>query len=257
MRLVSLGSSSRGNSMALFLERGAGKEPAALLLEAGFPYQAIARRLAAEGIPLSRLSAALLSHSHKDHAAGAKDLAKRGLPVFATKGTLEAIGLPEGHAVRYGIPFPVAEGCAALAFRVRHDAPEPAGYVIKTSKECAVFAIDNAGILDDLSGVPADYALLEADYDGSLMAMEQLSLLKKGDAGSLAKWRLNERVKSAHSSFRLTCETLRGLDRSRMRAVFLTHLSDRMSAPARWKAEIEAQFGIPCHVLRRDGGIEG
>ncbi len=257
MRLTALGSSSAGNCFVMEFDMGEGRKPASLMVECGFPYQTIVKKATPYGVRLDELQGCLITHSHKDHSAGALDLAKRGVPVYATTGTLNAIGLgASGWVLHYGVPTPICDGLKVLAFRVEHDAPDPAGFVIKTKKETVLFAIDASAWLDDLSAIAADYIFIESNYDPTLMANEQFSLQKRGGLNDMQRYRLNERVKASHMSIKKTLVQLTKANKSRLKTVFLTHLSDRMSAPALWKTQAEAVTGVPCKVCRKDGGIE-
>ena len=257
MKLTCLGSSSSGNCFVMEFDMGEGKPPFSLMVEAGLPYLTIVKRATPYGIKLSEIGGCLITHCHKDHAIAASDLAKRGIQIYATEGTLEAIGLKgNGWPMHYGRPTQIADGIKALAFRVTHDAPEPAGFIIKTKKETVIFAIDAMKWEDDVSDFKPDYILIEANYDPTLMAQEQFSLQKRATINDMQRYRLNERIKRSHMSITRTMSTLSKLNKSNLTAVFLTHLSDRMSAPSVWKTQVTAITGATCFVCRKDGGIE-
>ncbi len=257
MRLTALGSSSDGNCFVMTFEMGEGRKPLPLMVECGFPYQTIARKANTYNIRISELVGCLITHSHKDHSVAARDLAKRGVAMYATKGTLEAVGLEgRGYRLEYHKPTMIANGLAVMPFVVEHDAPEPAGFIIKTPFETVIFAIDSSEWVDDLSEIPADYVLIEANYDKRLMSMEQFSLQKRATLKDMQRYRLNERIKSSHMSFDDTLATLSALNKTKLKTVFLTHLSDRMSAPQIWKERVMALTGVPCRVCRKTEGIE-
>lgn len=257
MRALALGSSSAGNCFVFEFDMGEGNNPFSLMVECGFSYQTIVSKLTSNGVRISDLGACLVTHSHKDHCAAAGDLAKRGIPIFATKGTLEAMGMAGiGYPLKYGEPKMLAMGIAVMPFRVLHDAPEPAGFIIKTAKETVIFAIDAKDWLDDLTSIAPDYLFIEANYDSNLMKQEQFSLSKHGSMTDLQRYRVNERIKDSHMSISKTLELISHLNKTRLKYIFLTHLSDRMSAPSHWKAQATAISGVPVRVARKDNGFE-
>jgi len=86
VRLTVLGSGSRGN--AVLLESGDG----ALLVDAGFSFRDLSRRLAAAGCDAARLVGVALTHEHGDHVRGAPGAAAAwGVPLLASAGTLAAL----------------------------------------------------------------------------------------------------------------------------------------------------------------------
>lgn len=257
MKLTALGSSSAGNCFVMEFDMGERRKPVSLMVECGFPYQTIAKKANIYGIKISELDGCLITHSHKDHSIAASDLAKRGVMIHATQGTLDAIGLKgSGLPMRYGIPETIAPGLKAMAFRVSHDAPEPAGFIIKTKSETVIFGIDAERWIDDLSAFKPDYLLIEANYDEALMAAEQFSLQKRAGLTDMQRYRLNERIKRSHMSIKKTLRQVSAIQKTNLKAIFLTHLSDHMSAPSAWKVQVSAISGAPCWVCRKDGGIE-
>lgn len=257
MILKALGSSSSGNCFVLEFDMGEDVKPASLMVECGFPYATLVRKATKAGVRISDLDGCLVTHCHKDHGAAAQDLAKRGVQIYATAGTLDAVGLTgTGWPMHYGVPVLITPGLKAVAFEVSHDAPEPAGFVIKTARETCVFAIDANRWLSDLSAIAPDYLVIEANYDQTLMAQEQFSLQRKATLTDMQRFKVNERIKRSHMSIERCLDQISRTDKSRLKATFLVHLSDRMSAPSLWKRQVSAMTGAPCYVARKDGGIE-
>ena len=87
MRLTVLASGSAGNGY-LFEARHS-----ALLVECGVKPEVMMRRTA---IPISMIAGALVTHEHKDHAGFADRYAALGIPIYASMGTLDAIGRIKG-----------------------------------------------------------------------------------------------------------------------------------------------------------------
>ena len=134
MKITVIGSGSSGNCYRV----SDGKT--SLLLEAGLPIKKIK-----EGcdFDLSSISAALISHEHKDHSLAINDLMHAGVDVYMTEGTAQAakvetyrlhllnkagtdnIGNPLYLRVRVGTFL-------VTPFLVHHDAAEPVGYRLES-----------------------------------------------------------------------------------------------------------------------------
>lgn len=257
MRAVALGSSSAGNSFVLEFDMGDGRKPVSLMVECGFSYQTILKKLTTCGIQISNIDACLVTHSHNDHCAAAKDLAKRGIPIFATAGTIDAIGIKGiGHELEYRTPKAIVPGLAVMPFEVEHDAPDSAGFIIKTATETVLFAIDAKDWKDDVTAIAPDFLFIEANFDPTLMKQEQFSLQRHGSLKDMQRYKLNCRIQATHMSIDKTLSIISKLNKKRMKHIFLTHLSDRMSAPSHWKQQVVAISGVPCRVCRKDIGIE-
>ena len=108
MELTVLGSSSEGNAYVL---QNAGE---ALLLEAGIPFKKV---LAALGNNVKKIVGCLITHEHGDHAGRINEVLNYVVPVYASKGTIEAAKINSifrtmevtsiyGWAVLLSFPFP-------------------------------------------------------------------------------------------------------------------------------------------------------
>ena len=85
MRFKAYASSSAGNLYSVEAADGT-----RLLLECGLPLRQIQAHL---GHTLSGVAGVLATHSHKDHSWAAKDLLRRGVPVYCSAGTALELGL--------------------------------------------------------------------------------------------------------------------------------------------------------------------
>lgn len=75
MKLIIIGSSSKGNSYALQSDSGE-----ILLIEAGIPLKEVKRAI---GYKTSKVEACLCSHRHSDHAKYIKEYDKAGIVVYS------------------------------------------------------------------------------------------------------------------------------------------------------------------------------
>ena len=82
LRFIPLASSSHGN--AYLLDDG----KTCLLIECGVSYKKLQRLT---GFGVSGIIGCLISHEHHDHAGCYEQLIKSGIPVYASRGTAEAL----------------------------------------------------------------------------------------------------------------------------------------------------------------------
>ncbi len=217
MRVSVLGSGSRGNAVAV-TSRGC-----TVLVDAGFGARTLEERAAGAYVDLERLQAILLTHEHGDHARGAEAIARAaGCPVYATPGTLGALGL-QGVAT---VPLSPRRPESIGPFRVRvgrtpHDAAEPVAFRLseRGGDQRLGIALDvgrpTAGLRSLLRHVTG--LILEANHDdGMLQAGPYPAAVRSRIAGP-----------SGHLSNRLSAELAAELCHTELRVVVLAHLSDQ------------------------------
>lgn len=123
MRLHILNSNSQGNAYILY------NQDEALLIEAGVNFDRVKQVL---NFQLSKVAGCIISHEHKDHCKYVNDVLKASIDVWATAGTHQAMGTADHHRAR--ITFSGDQFSAGKfkikPFDVKHDAAEPAGFLI-------------------------------------------------------------------------------------------------------------------------------
>lgn len=82
MKFKTIASGSSGNCYLLETDTGS------LLIEAGIPIKKIKRALEFD---FSNIQGCLITHDHGDHSKAIKDIAKLGIDVYASEGTLNAL----------------------------------------------------------------------------------------------------------------------------------------------------------------------
>lgn len=208
MTFTSLASSSHGN--AYIVDDGCTR----LLLECGLSFRRL-KQLAGFGV--SRLSAVLISHEHKDHSRCAADLIKAGLPVYMSEGTADALELEGAEIIADREQFSVGT-MQVVPFRIFHDAAEPVGFLIKSDadKDVLVMATDTVSIAYRFPGV--SILALEANYDAEI--------LSKCDR---IPDKVRRRITNSHMEINTLCDYLSTLDLANCREIWLLHLSDATS----------------------------
>lgn len=208
-----MGSGSTGN--ALLVEGPGGL----LLVDAGLPWRELQARASRAGFSLKGLRAALLTHEHSDHVRGLDPLLRRGVEVYASAGTLRALGI-RGAALAPGVEL---AGIRVFPFSTSHDAAEPVGVRLEANGCRVGIATDlgqvTSAVLESLAGCST--VVLEANHDvGRLLAGPYpwpLKLRILGPEGHLA----NE---DAGRAIRLLGDGVR--------EVLLAHLSQENNTPS-------------------------
>lgn len=237
-----LASGSTGNSYALDDGRSV------LLLEAGISGKRI---LGGYRDLLPRVIGCLVSHEHQDHAKGAAELARRGIPLYASAGTFGAIrDIQNPYALhtiraREAVQIYSQDGrevlWTVLPWEAQHDAAEPLGFLLqsRTTGEKILFATDTYYIPYTFQGL--DYILLECNYSRELL---QESIEDGRTAPEQTR-----RVYQSHFGLRNVLDMLRANDLSRVQRIYLIHISRENGDPETFAKQVRAFTGKPVTAL--------
>lgn len=150
-----LASGSRGNSYLLITNSNK-----RILVECGIRFKELQKSL---HFTLHKIEGCLISHSHKDHSLCAKELLHRGINIYTSKGTADALNLSgyNLHIIRAKQQFKLAN-LMILPFDTIHDDPEPLGFLIfeKETRHKLLFATDTAYIpykFNNLTHIAIEY----------------------------------------------------------------------------------------------------
>lgn len=229
-----LGSSSSGN--AYHITDGY----TTLLLEAGIRYKDIQRAL---NFQTSGLAGCLLSHEHGDHGKAAAEVMKAGIDVYASQGTLAALGL-SGHRakpIRTKHQFQIGTW-TILPFDVQHDVAEPLGFLLANQAgEKLVFITDSYYCRYKFSGLT--HIMVECNYS--------MKILDENISAGRVPAVMKRRLMRSHFSLENVKDFLRANDLSKVQEIWLLHLSDNNSDESMFKREIQELTGKPVHVAER------
>lgn len=234
MEIISLASSSKGNCYLI------SDGNSTLLLECGITPKRVQEKLS----DLSKIDGCLITHEHTDHSRYFKDFLKY-TQIYASKGTLNALN--EKYHISQSRKILQSKlvankstsigGFTIIPFAVQHDAIEPFGYLIYSTKtkEKLLFATDTYYIKNRFKGL--NYIMLECNYAKDLLRED------------LTK---TERLRLLQSHFELenVKSFLKANDLSKCKVIYLLHLSPRNSDEKRFKREIEELTGIPTIVCK-------
>ena len=253
MKLCSIASGSSGNCVYV------GSDTTHLLMDVGISGKRTEAGLAELGLTMKDIDAICITHEHADHISGLGVLARKyGVPIYATRGTVEAIrktsslGQIDESLFRVIVPDErcIIKDIALYPVRTSHDAADPVAY-----------RIDHDGLITDL-GCYNDYTVeclrnldllyLEANHD--------VHMLQVGPYPYYLKQRiLGER---GHLSNESAGKLLSRLLHDNMQAIVLGHLSKENNLPelAYESVRVEVTMSdteysgndFPLYVAKRD-----
>lgn len=261
MRPICLASSSAGNCYVFeFDVKGT---PTRIMVECGVPMSDIYKGLSKNGIGIDTIKACLITHAHQDHCKAVYDLIKIGVPVFASKPTLDALKI-ESEELFHLKPKRVVEGIYVMGFWVEHDIDGAMGFIIKTQTECVIFINDHKRWNVNLKKFKPNYVFIECNYFHKVVYAQyyELKKLKESniDLEQLKEVNIkiaqHERNINAHCSLHGTLKGLKKLDLSECKAIFLMHLSDRYANEYKMKNQVQFETGILTYVCLKYGGIK-
>ena len=208
MKFKSLASSSSGNAYVV------SDEETHVLLECGISHSKLQKL---SGFSLSEFQACLVTHEHKDHAKSVAELISRGMPVFMSQGTAEAMETEGAELIESMEQFNVGS-LDIVPFTTFHDAREPLGFLIKSRVDGDVlaFATDTVNLRYKFPGL--NILAIEANYDKTIL--ERCERMPE---------KVRYRITNSHMEIDTLCDYLRSLDLSQCREIHLLHLSDATS----------------------------
>ena len=257
MRLCSIASGSSGNCVYV------GSDTTHLLMDVGISGKRTEAGLAELGLTMKDIDAICITHEHADHISGLGVLARKyGVPIYETRGTVEAIrktsslGQIDESLFRVIVPDErcIIKDIALYPVRTSHDAADPVAYRIDHDGR-------RIGLITDL-GCYNDYTVeclrnldllyLEANHD--------VHMLQVGPYPYYLKQRiLGER---GHLSNESAGKLLSRLLHDNMQAIVLGHLSKENNLPelAYESVRVEVTMSdteysgndFPLYVAKRD-----
>jgi phosphoribosyl 1,2-cyclic phosphodiesterase len=236
MKLEVLASGSKANCYILT----AGEDK--LILDCGVPFRELQRAL---DFDYSHVAACLLTHRHNDHSKAWRDVAKYGIDIVMSWGTMQELNADGHRLIRTDSKHTLNIGFWAIQpFDTQHDTQEPLGFLIRHrgTDEKLIYATDTYYLKYNFTGV--DYWLIECNYCTD-------RLLQQYEAGEIDIG-LYRRLLQSHMSLENLKTYLAGQDLRSARKIVLLHLSDARSDERRMAKEILELTGVDT-VAAADG----
>ena len=224
MKLIILGSSSRGNGYLLKADTGE-----ILMIEAGIDFKLVKRALDGD---ISHIAGCIVSHEHGDHAAHVSEVLAAYIPVYMHPITAEHLRMKSSnlHVIKEGTQTNLS-GFSVTPFLVKHDDSVPCYAYIIHHNECGfvLFATDCAYLNQRFSGL--SNMLIEANYKTD-MIMHNLN------RGAINKKHYDHTV-LGHMSIETCLETLQTTDLSQVNNIILIHLSAMNSNEKEFVSDVQ------------------
>lgn len=236
MQIISIGSSSSGNSTLIF------NDDTFILIDAGIPVKQVLTKT-------KRLSfdALLITHEHSDHIKSAGALhRKTKVPVYVSplvRNKKPAIfnrclvkDLSDTQEIQIG-------SIKVKPFSTKHDAVQAFGFILTDKDTVFGYVTDTGSFSKSMVEAlkPCTSLLLECDYDDDLLkAYEDYTT------------DLKDRIASnfGHLSNQQALEFIQSLGIDRLKTVVIGHLSERTNSPAKLQERIKEYFPNAKHQAK-------
>lgn len=231
MKLICLGSSSKGNSYIL---KGSTES---LVVECGLPLIEVKKAL---DFKIGLIAGCVVSHQHRDHSKYLPEYLRCGIRVLALEDVFESFKLRNKFFCKTIEPM---HGCKVGGFKVLplpvvHDVP-CVGYVIEHCEMGRLLFITDTMMLE--YRVPGlNHIMLEANYSDEI--------LEANIAAGIVEPSQRERLLESHMEIKTTEQILRTSDLADVNEVVLLHLSGRNSDAEQFRAKIKRAVGKPVYV---------
>lgn len=206
-----------------------------VMLDCGLPFRRI-ERLTGFLLP----AAVLVTHEHKDHSKAAQDFMRRGVDVYMTAGTAAALGIGAQHRLHILNPMEqtTVGRITVSAFPTQHDAREPCGFLLDDGDDRVLYATDTYYIKYQFPGVTK--MLIEANHS--------YKILEENVGAHILNKALAERLIKSHFSIENVLAFLRANDLSKVKEIWLIHLSDGNADEGQFARIVEAATGKPVYI---------
>jgi phosphoribosyl 1,2-cyclic phosphodiesterase len=232
MQIDVLASSSLGN--AYIVSDG----ETSILLDAGIPYKELQAK---SDFKVNEVAACFISHEHGDHSKAVKDLIKGAIDVYALPETLSELGVLDHHRTH---PVAPNETIDVKTFKImpvmmHHDVP-CIGYMVYSEKtnERLFFATDTYKITINPQSV--DYLIFEINYQKEIVN----ELVNQGKMESS----IRARLLFSHFELSKALKWLNRIDKSRLKRIYVAHLSGGHSNAEKIKNAVIAETGVPTTI---------
>lgn len=235
MQIEVLGSSSAGNAYLV------SDNSSSILLECGLPIRDMQIK---SDFRIANVDACLISHLHLDHSRAIHDVIKMGVDVYALPETLSALGVQDHYRTHSIEPLkPITVNTfEIMAITMYHDCP-CVGYMVYSTNtnERLFFATDTYKITVNPQGV--DYLILEINYQKEIVN----HLVNEG----IMEASIRARLLFSHYELSKALNWLKKIDKSRLKRIYVAHLSNQNANAGTVKKSVIAETGVPTTICEQ------
>ena len=235
MQIEVLGSSSAGNAYLI------SDNSTSILLECGLPLRYMQIK---SGFKIAQADACLITHSHLDHCRAIYEVLNMGVDVYALPETLSAMNVLEHHRTHSIEPLNsiTINTFEIMAVTMHHDCP-CVGYMLysKSTGERLFFATDTYKITVNPQSI--DYLILEINYQKEIVN----NLVNEG----LIESGIRARLLFSHYELSKALNWLKKIDKSRLKRIYVAHLSNGHSNADTIKKAVIAETGVPTVICEQ------
>ena len=234
MEINVLASSSLGN--AYIVSDGV----TSILLDAGIPYKELQTK---SNFKVNEVAACLVTHCHMDHARAVKDLVRNAIDVYALFDTFAMLGVMFNYSHRMHIVEPsktyTIKTFEIMPVTMHHDVP-CVGYMLysKVTGERLFFATDTYKITVNPQNI--DYLIFEINYQKEIV--NELVNQGKVEPG------IRSRLLFSHYELSKALSWLNKIDKSRLKRIYVAHLSSGNSNASEIKNAVIGETGVPTTI---------
>lgn len=204
-----------------------------ILIECGIPFRAMQE---AVNFKLFDFDGCLVSHAHKDHCKAFVEVMKSGIDVWMSQETKDLLNA-NGHRVKIYKEkqhFNVGK-FVILPFPTQHDIEGSFGFLIRSQDDTDVILYITDSYYSKYTFIGLTMIAIECNYNDEL-------LKDNIDNGIIEEGRI-KRIKKSHFSLKHLLEFLKCCDLSRVKIIYLLHLSDQNADENYIKREVQKATG--------------
>ena len=208
-----------------------------LLLDAGIPFTQIQKGM---NYKTSQINACLVTHRHGDHAKAVPKLLERGIPVCGPKDLADMYqGVFAMPPYDGKLECPFSYGYSIKPFPVHHDV-ECYGYLVESynTGERLLYMTDTTHTEYTFKGVT--HFMIECNHSQETVMRNARNGVIPGE--------LAERIMRSHMSIETVLGMLDANDKTKLKQVYLLHLSDDNSDAEDFKRRVQEATGAEVYV---------
>lgn len=233
MDIKSLASSSAGNAYII----SDGKTT--ILIDCGLPYKELNKRA---GFILPTIDACFISHEHKDHSTAISEILGAGIDTYVNQDMFNHLNLKKHHRAKIcGTGDKITVGTFIVTpLAMKHDVLCLGFYIYShETKERLFFAIDTFAI--PFLPAKCDYLMIEINY--------QQEIIDRAVNSGKLETTVRNRVMRSHHELNTALEWLKKVDKSKLRHIYIMHLSGGNADAAQVKKEVMKVTGVPTTIF--------